>query len=75
MFPDPKLPGFLLPDAPCLQGRTPDIGASVEHVFINKCPGLLFFALGRYNPIIKAIVESIPAVRIARYPEKFGDPG
>ena len=32
---------------------------------------MLFFALGKYNPIIKAIVESIPAVRIARYPEKF----
>src|SRR5438067_5816733 len=32
---------------------------------------MLFFALGRYNPIIKAIVESVPSVRIARYPEKF----
>jgi hypothetical protein len=32
---------------------------------------MLFFALGKYNPIIKAIVESIPGVRIARYPEKF----
>ena len=32
---------------------------------------MLFFALGRYNPIIKAIIESSPSLRIARYPEKF----
>jgi hypothetical protein len=32
---------------------------------------MLFFALGRYNPIVKAIVEAMPSARIARYPEKF----
>ncbi|MDQ6799241.1 MAG: hypothetical protein M3041_00225 [Acidobacteriota bacterium] len=32
---------------------------------------MLFFALGRYNPIVKAIVETVPSVRVARYPEKF----
>ncbi|HMC21526.1 MAG TPA: hypothetical protein VKL19_06745 [Thermoanaerobaculia bacterium] len=32
---------------------------------------MLFLALGRYNPIVKAMVESTPALRIARYPEKF----
>jgi len=32
---------------------------------------MLFLALGRYNPIVKAVVESTPALRIARYPEKF----
>jgi len=32
---------------------------------------MLFLALGRYNPIVKAVVESLPALRIARYPEKF----
>lgn len=32
---------------------------------------MLFLALGRYNPLVKAIVESTPALRIARYPEKF----
>lgn len=32
---------------------------------------MLFFSLGRYNPIVKAVVESAPRLRIARYPEKF----
>jgi len=32
---------------------------------------MIFFALGRYNPIIQAIIESQPSLRIARYPEKF----
>ena len=32
---------------------------------------MVFFALGRYNPIIKALVESFPSIRVARYPEKF----
>ncbi len=32
---------------------------------------MLFLALGRYNPIVKAVVESAPSLRIARYPEKF----
>jgi len=32
---------------------------------------MLFFALGRYNPIFKAVVEALPSIRIARYPEKF----
>jgi len=32
---------------------------------------MLFFALGRYNPIVKMAIESMPSLRIARYPEKF----
>jgi hypothetical protein len=32
---------------------------------------MLFFALGRYNPIVRAVVEALPQLRIARYPEKF----
>ncbi len=32
---------------------------------------MLFLALGRYNPMVKAVVQSMPALRIARYPEKF----
>ncbi|HEY8133336.1 MAG TPA: hypothetical protein VII12_15780, partial [Thermoanaerobaculia bacterium] len=32
---------------------------------------MLFLALGRYNPIVRMVVESTPALRIARYPEKF----
>ncbi|MHB9001625.1 MAG: hypothetical protein ACYC9N_19150, partial [Thermoanaerobaculia bacterium] len=31
----------------------------------------VFLALGRFNPVVNAIVEALPAVRIARYPEKF----
>ena len=31
---------------------------------------MLFFALGRTNPIVNAAVEALP-IRIARYPEKF----
>jgi hypothetical protein len=32
---------------------------------------MLFLALGRNNPIVKAAIESLPSIRIARYPEKF----
>ena len=32
---------------------------------------LLFFALGRYNPLLAAMVESFPPLRILRFPEKF----
>jgi hypothetical protein len=32
---------------------------------------MLFFGLGRFNPIVKWAVENYPAIRIARYPEKF----
>src|SRR5262249_38999361 len=32
---------------------------------------MLFFALGRYNPIVRVAIESLPSLRIARYPEKF----
>ena len=32
---------------------------------------MLFFALGRFNPIVAAAVEALPGMRIARYPEKF----
>ncbi len=35
---------------------------------------MLFFALGRYNPIVAAVVDRIAAVRIVRYPEKFALP-
>ncbi|HSP13222.1 MAG TPA: hypothetical protein VLV78_00560 [Thermoanaerobaculia bacterium] len=35
---------------------------------------MLFFALGRYNPIIAAIVDHVSAVRIVRFPEKFALP-
>ena len=32
---------------------------------------MLFLALGRYNPIVRAAIESAPSLRFARYPEKF----
>lgn len=32
---------------------------------------MLFLALGRSNPIVTAIVEALPRIRIGRYPEKF----
>jgi len=32
---------------------------------------MLFLALGRYNPIVRWAIESLPSLRIARYPEKF----
>lgn len=32
---------------------------------------MVFFALGKFNPIVATIVETFPSVRIARYPEKF----
>ena len=32
---------------------------------------MLFFALGRYNPIVAAAVDALPAIRVARYPEKL----
>ncbi|HSP33266.1 MAG TPA: hypothetical protein VLU46_03000, partial [Thermoanaerobaculia bacterium] len=32
---------------------------------------LLFFALGEYNPVVRAIVSAIPSMRVMRYPEKF----
>jgi len=32
---------------------------------------LLLLALGRYNPIVRAGIESWPSLRIVRYPEKF----
>ena len=33
-----------------------------------------FFALGRFNPLVRLAVESMPALRFARYPEKFALP-
>lgn len=39
--------------------------------YVVAAAAMLFLALGRYNPVVKAIVESEPALRIARYPEKF----
>lgn len=35
---------------------------------------LLFFAFGRFNPIVRAVVEDVPALRFARFPEKFALP-
>jgi hypothetical protein len=35
---------------------------------------MLFFALGRFNPIVRWAVESFPSLRVARYPEKFALP-
>jgi hypothetical protein len=35
---------------------------------------LLFFALGRHNPLLEWWIESVPAARIIRYPEKFALP-
>jgi len=32
---------------------------------------MLFLALGRSNPVVVAIVNAFPAIRVARYPEKF----
>ncbi|HSP35036.1 MAG TPA: hypothetical protein VLU46_12020, partial [Thermoanaerobaculia bacterium] len=32
---------------------------------------LLFFALGEYNPVVRAIVSAMPSMRVMRYPEKF----
>ena len=31
----------------------------------------LFLALGRFNPIVRFAVESVPALRVVRFPEKF----
>ena len=35
---------------------------------------MLFFALGRFNPIVRWAIESFDWLRIARYPEKFALP-
>ena len=35
---------------------------------------MLFFALGRFNPIIAALVDALPAIRIVRFPEKLALP-
>ena len=35
---------------------------------------MLFFALGRFNPIVAAVVDALPSVRIIRFPEKFALP-
>jgi hypothetical protein len=32
---------------------------------------MLFFALGRFNPLIVAAVDAFPSIRVARFPEKF----
>ncbi len=39
--------------------------------YVIIAAAMLFLALGGYNPLVKAIVESTPSLRIARYPEKF----
>jgi hypothetical protein len=35
---------------------------------------MLFFALGRFNPLVRGVVEAAPWLRFARYPEKFALP-
>lgn len=35
---------------------------------------LLFFALGRFNPVVVWIVDTFPAARLLRYPEKLALP-
>jgi hypothetical protein len=35
---------------------------------------MLFLALGEFNPIVKWLVEALPAIRIVRFPEKFAIP-
>src|SRR5207237_9156217 len=35
---------------------------------------MLFLALGESNPIVRWIVEALPAIRIVRFPEKFALP-
>jgi len=32
---------------------------------------MLFFALGKFNPLVRMLVEAASALRIGRYPEKF----
>jgi hypothetical protein len=32
---------------------------------------MLFFALGAFNPLVRSAVESIPTLRLGRFPEKF----
>jgi hypothetical protein len=35
---------------------------------------MTFLALGRFNPVVRSLVEALPSIRIARYPEKFALP-
>lgn len=35
---------------------------------------MLFLALGRYNPIVAAVVDAVASIRIVRFPEKFALP-
>ncbi|MBV9497640.1 MAG: hypothetical protein JOZ54_25625 [Acidobacteria bacterium] len=35
---------------------------------------MAFLALGGFNPIVRAVVEALPQIRIARFPEKFALP-
>ncbi len=35
---------------------------------------MLFFALGRFNPVVAILVDSLPSLRIIRFPEKFALP-
>lgn len=39
--------------------------------YLAAAAAMLFLGLGRYNPLVQAVVESEPSLRIARYPEKF----
>jgi hypothetical protein len=42
--------------------------------YVAVAAAMLFFALGRFNPLVRAAVESVAALRAARYPEKFALP-
>ncbi len=39
--------------------------------YIAIAAAMLFLALGRYNLLVRLLVESTPSIRVVRYPEKF----
>ena len=41
----------------------------VRYVVIGAV--MLFFALGKFNPLVNVFIDAIPRLRVARYPEKF----
>jgi hypothetical protein len=42
--------------------------------YVIVAVALLFLALGRYNPLVAAVVDNVPLTRVARYPEKLAIP-
>lgn len=46
-------------------------GARHANVYRILLGVAVFLALGRFNPVVNALVDALPALRIARYPEKF----